>query len=56
MVLSRKAREVLLVGDDVRIEVIRIEGNKAVLGIVAPDGVKILRQEVKAREQGREAA
>lgn len=56
LVLSRKTREAVLIGDDVRIEIIRIEGNKAVVGIRAPDGVRVLREELIEREQSCEAA
>ena len=48
LVLSRKKRESLLIGDNVRITVNKIEGNRVTLGIEAPDHVRILRSELKA--------
>ncbi|HOB30289.1 MAG TPA: carbon storage regulator [Bacillota bacterium] len=52
LVLSRKAGEAILVGDDILIRVteIRGRGSNAVvkLGIEAPPGTRILREEVEA--------
>lgn len=45
LVLSRKANEEIVLGDDVRITVLSIRGNRVRLGIQAPDGVTILRRE-----------
>ncbi len=47
LVLSRKAAEQILIGDDITITVRRISGNRVVLGIKAPDDVRILRQELQ---------
>ncbi len=48
LVLSRKEGEKLSVGDDVVISVLKIRGRRVTLGIEAPDGVKIVRCELKA--------
>lgn len=47
LVLSRKAGEKLVIGEDVVIEVVRIQGNRVTLGIKAPDAIKVLRAELK---------
>ncbi|KYO64114.1 carbon storage regulator CsrA [Thermovenabulum gondwanense] len=46
LVLSRKKGEKLLIGDEVEITVVEIEGDRVKLGIHAPKGVKILRAEL----------
>lgn len=54
LVLSRKKNEVIVIGDgetQVRILVVDIRGDKARLGIVAPPGVSVHRQEVYDRIQ-----
>lgn len=47
LVLSRKAGEKLVIGDNVTVEVVRISGNRITLGVVAPKDVKVLRSELK---------
>ena len=47
LVLSRKASEEILIGDDVVVTVVRIEAYKVRLGISAPKDVSIHRREVK---------
>jgi len=48
LVLSRKIRERILIGDDIIIEVLNIKGYGDVvkLGITAPRGTVILREEL----------
>lgn len=48
--LSRKEGQRLFIGDDIVIQLIEIRGNKARIGILAPDGVKILREEIAGEE------
>ena len=47
LVLSRKQGESIWVGDDVEITVIDIGDNRVRLGINAPKGVPVHRQEVR---------
>jgi carbon storage regulator len=49
LVLSRKALESIVVGDDIVIEVLSIRDDTIRLGISAPPEVKILRHELKEK-------
>lgn len=49
LVLSRKTGEVILVGDNIKIVVIDVRGDRVRLGIEAPPEVIVLREEVKDR-------
>lgn len=46
LILSRKFNEAVMVGDEVRIVVVDIRGDKVRLGIEAPQAVPVHRQEV----------
>lgn len=46
LVLSRKLNEKIVIGDNIVIDVVEIQGNKVRLGIVAPKEVPVHRQEV----------
>lgn len=46
LVLSRKKNESIYIGDDIKIVVVEIRGDKVRLGIDAPQGVPVHRQEV----------
>ena len=47
LILSRKAGEKLVIGDNIVVEVVRVQGNRITLGIAAPSNVKILRGELE---------
>lgn len=47
LVLSRKVGEELVIGDNVRVVVFRISGNRVTLGIQAPNDVRIVRVELE---------
>ena len=55
LVLTRRKEEVIVIGDNIRIEVVEIEGNRVKLGIAAPPDVPIVRQELLKREQKSQA-
>jgi carbon storage regulator len=57
LVLSRKINETVLIGGDVRVTVLAIEGDRVKLGVEAPRDVRVFREEVLAitRETNREA-
>lgn len=46
LVLSRKRDDVILIGDDVRITIVKIDRNHVRLGIEAPRSTTIVRQEL----------
>jgi carbon storage regulator len=47
LVLTRRPREVVMVGRDVQIMVLDIAGDRVRLGITAPRELKVRRQETK---------
>ena len=51
LVLSRKSDESIVIGDNIRVTVIRIHGNRIRLGIEAPPEVPIRRSEVQRVSQ-----
>jgi len=46
LVLSRKVNEEVLIGENIRITVVRVAGNRIRLGISAPADVTIRRSEI----------
>ena len=46
LVLSRKVGEKLVIDGNITVEVVKIQGNRISIGIVAPSHVKILRGEL----------
>lgn len=57
LVLSRKTDESIMIGDNVEVKILSVEGEQVKIGIVAPKSVKIHRSEVFAaiQEQNKEA-
>jgi carbon storage regulator len=49
LVLSRKVHEKILIGEDVVILIVRLEGNQVRLGISAPKEVRVIRSEIASR-------
>ena len=58
LVLSRKRDDVILIGDDIRITVVRIDRSHVRLGIEAPGSTTIIREELllDAEEMAAKAA
>ena len=56
LVLSRNKDESIMVGEDVEIAILRVNGNKVLLGITAPVAVPVHRKEVfeAIRDEGLE--
>ncbi len=54
LVLSRKQNEQILIGNDIKITVLKIRGNTVRLGIEAPRHVHVVRGELPARREIRE--
>jgi carbon storage regulator len=50
LVLSRKVGEKLVIDGNITVEVLKIQGNRISLGIVAPSNVKILRGELSEQQ------
>jgi carbon storage regulator len=48
LVLTRKAGERIVIDDSIVVEVLEIQGNRVRIGIQAPAGVTILREELLA--------
>jgi carbon storage regulator len=48
LVLSRKIGERIIVNDTITVEVLQIVGNRVRLGVAAPTGIPILREELLA--------
>jgi len=58
LVLSRKSGQSFLIGEDIEIEIIEVQGDKAKIGIKAPKDISILRKELleETEQVNREAA
>jgi len=52
LVLTRRIGEVLCIGEDVKIKVLGVAGNKVRLGIEAPREVRIDREEIRESKDG----
>ena len=55
LVLSRKRSERILIGDDIRIIVVKLDRNQVRLGIEAPAGISIIREELLCDQEERQA-
>lgn len=51
LVLSRKESERILIGDNIVVTVVRVQGDRVRLGIEAPNSVAILRGEIASQYQ-----
>ncbi len=58
LVLTRKAGESIVIGEDVEVKVLEVKGRQVKLGIVAPPHIRIMRRELyeRIREQNIRAA
>lgn len=56
LVLSRRPEQSLLLGDDITITVLGVEGDRVKLGIVAPREISVLRHEVYVQVKNANAA
>jgi carbon storage regulator len=55
LVLSRKVGEQLVIGDNIRVVIHRVAGNRVTIGIEAPNDVRIIRGELQVHDQEFEA-
>lgn len=58
LVLSRKKDQAIVIGDNIELTIIEIQGDQVRLGINAPKNVSILRKElfVEIQEENKKAA
>ncbi len=49
LVLSRKANESIMIGLDIKVEILEIRGNVVRLGIKAPREISVVRSELRER-------
>ena len=50
LVLTRKADDQILIGDDIKITLVRVRGNSVRIGIDAPKHVRVVRAELAVRD------
>ena len=50
LVLTRKTAEQILIGNDIKITVVRIQGNSVRIGIDAPRDLRVIRGELEASD------
>lgn len=58
LVLSRQSDEAIIIGDNIRVTIVEVRGDKVRIGIDAPRDVTVHRQEIYdaiRRDAGREA-
>lgn len=57
LVLSRKKDESIMIGDQIELKILSVDGDQVKLGIVAPKSVKVYRKEVyeSIQQQNKEA-
>lgn len=57
LVLSRKKDESIMIGDQIELKILSVDGDQVKLGIVAPKNIKVYRSEVyeSIQQQNKEA-
>ncbi len=57
LILTRKLNEAIMIGEDIKITVVEIQGDKVKLGIEAPRELSVLREEIyrAVSEENRQA-
>ena len=56
LILTRRVGETLVIGDDVTVTVLGVRGNQVRLGVNAPKGVAVHREEIYQRIQNEKDA
>ena len=56
LVISRKQGESLYLSDNIKITIVSVTGDKAVIGIDAPKDIKIVREELAATIESNRAS
>ena len=52
LVLTRRSRQSIMIGDEIELSILSVSGEKVRVGIEAPDDVPIFRKEVYLRING----
>ncbi len=55
LILTRRIGEDIVIGNDIRVTVVAVQGGKVRIGISAPDSVRVDRSEVRERRNQHEA-
>lgn len=50
LILTRKSQQVITIGDGIRVVVLGIQGGQVRLGIEAPEGVQVDREEIRIKK------
>lgn len=51
LVLTRKRTESIHIGDDIKVTIVRVDGDKVRLGIEAPRNIMIAREELREKPE-----
>ena len=51
LILTRKTKESIIIGDNIRITILGVKGNHVRVGIEAPEDIPVHRQEVYLRSK-----
>ncbi len=52
LILTRKVGETIVIGDDIRVSILSVQGNQVRVGVAAPRDVVVHREEIYDRIQG----
>lgn len=55
LILTRRVHETIMLGDDIRLTVLGVSGLQVRIGIAAPKGVEVHREEIYNRIQAEKA-
>ncbi len=55
LILTRRAGETLMIGDDIHVTVLGVKGNQVRVGIEAPKTIPVIREELLARDRNQTA-
>lgn len=51
LVLTRNEVETLMIGDDIKLQIVGVKGNQVRIGIAAPKDVQVYREEIYEKIQ-----
>jgi carbon storage regulator len=52
LILTRRIGETVIIGENIKVTVLRVQGSQVRVGIDAPKDVTVLREEICGQEQG----